>query len=161
MATLYPAPDETAIEVLLAGLVSVPTTVSRTQTADPERDATGVFAEFVTGDDQLAVLGFADPDVVNFVGGAMMGLDVVALTDASAKAMVLNDSLEGFREVVNVFASCLNSDFTPHLRLANVHNLPGQLTDDVKQLWRQPRGRRAYSVSVDEHGGGIVILYFS
>jgi hypothetical protein len=161
MATLYPAPNETAIEALLDGLVSVSTHVSRKEAADPERDATGVFAEFVTDDDQLAVLGFADPDVVNFVGGAMIGLEVDALTAAGAKAMVLDDSLEGFREVVNVFASCLNSDFTPHLRLANVHILPGQLTDDVKQLWRQPRARRAYSVSVEEHGTGVIILYFS
>lgn len=159
MATLYPAPNETAVETLFSGLVASPVHVSRVQAADPERDTTGIFAEFVTDDDQLAVIAFADANVVNCVGGTMMGLEAETLSDASAKSMVLDDSLEGFREVVNVFASCLNSDFTPHLRLANVHSLPGQLTDDVKQLWRQPRGRRVYRVSVEEHGAGTVILY--
>jgi hypothetical protein len=159
MPALYPVPLEASIETLLAGLVSVPTRVSRSSAPDPERDSTGVFAEYVTDDGELAVLGFADADAVNFVGGAMMGLETAALTDAGTKSLVLDDTLEGFREVVNVFASCLNSDFTPHLRLADVHNLPGQLGDGVKQMWRQPRARRAYTVSVEEHGEGTIILY--
>ena len=159
MATTYPAPKEQAIEALLGGLVSVPSHVSRVQAPDPERDARGVFVEFVNDDNELAVLAFADHAVVNSVGGAMAGLEVEALKEATEKAMMNDDSTEGFREVLNVFASCLNSDFTKHLRLSNVNVLPGQLTDEVKQLWRQPRGRRSYKVSVDDYGAGTIILY--
>jgi hypothetical protein len=107
------------------------------------------------------VLAFADHSVVNFVGGAMMGVDVEALQEAGDKAMVNDESLEGFREIVNIFASCLNTDFTDHVRLSNAEKVPGQLSDEVKNLWRQPRGRRVYRVSVDDYGDGLLILYFS
>ena len=159
MATNFPAPSTTALEDLIGGLVAVPASVATAEVADPERDATGIFAEFVTDDDELAVLGYANADVVNFVGGAMMGLEAEALAEANAKSAVLDDGLEGFREVVNVFAASLNTRFTPHLRLGDVHNLPGQLNDGVKQLWRQPRGRRAYRVTVEDYGAGTLILY--
>jgi len=161
MAITYPAPKEHTIESLLGGLVSVPSHVARAQVPDLERDARGVFAEFVTDDNHLAVLAFADHDVVNFVGGAMVGLEVEGLQDASGKAVLVDEGLEGFREVVNIFASCLSTDFTPHLRLTDITQLPGQLSDEVKQLWRQPRGRRAYRVTVDGFGSGFIILYFA
>ena|SRR5689334_7303448 len=161
MPTSYPAPADHAIEALFAGLVSAPTHVAMGAADDPERDTTGIFAEFVTDDDELAALAYADHDVVNFVGGAMLGLEQEAMADASAKSLVLDDGLEGFREVVNVFASCLNTDYTKHLRLREVHRLPGQIGDDVKQLWRQPNGRRAYRVTVDDYGAGNLILYLA
>jgi len=161
MATTYPVPKEHVIESLLGGLASVPSHVTKAQAPDPERDARGVFAEFVTDEDELAVLAYADHDVVNYVGGAMVGLEVEGLQEAGEKAMLVDEGLEGFREVVNIFASCLNTDFTKHLRLADIHQLPGQLTDEVKQLWRQPHGRRAYRVTVDDYGAGVIILYFN
>jgi hypothetical protein len=161
VATLYPAPSPAAIETLVAGLVSVPNQVKRAPADDPERDAAGVFAEYITDDDQLAILGFADHNAINFVGGAMLDLDCDALVDASAKGVVLDDGFEGFGEVLNVFASCFNTDYTPHLRLGSVHRLPGQLTDEVKQLWRQPRARRPYSVSIEDQGAGVLILYIA
>jgi hypothetical protein len=161
MPTNYPAPADHTIETLFAGLVTAPTQVAAGAADDPGPDTTGIFAEFVTDDDELAALAYADHDVVNFVGGAMLGLEQEAMTDASDKSLVLDDGLEGFREVVNVFASCLNTDFTKHLRLREVHRLPGQLGDDVKQLWRQPNGRRAYRVSVDDVGAGNLILYLA
>jgi hypothetical protein len=160
MPSAYPVPTEQSVEALLAGLVSVPAEVTRAQVDDPERDAPGVFAEWVTDDDELAVLGFADRDVVNVIGGVMIGADAETLAATNEKGALDPESVEGFREVVNVFASCLNSDFTKHLKLRNVQTLPGQLADDVKQLWREPRARRAYRVSAEDFGGGALILYF-
>jgi len=159
VATNYPAPDESAIEALLGDLAAVPTRVLRSHAQDPERDATGVFAEFVTDDQELAVLGYADARVANCVGGALVDLPVQQIADANDKLTVLDASLEGVREVLNIFSSCLNSEFTKHLRLGDVHNLPGQLTDDVKRLWRQPRGRRVYEITVEDYGTGALILY--
>src|SRR5882724_13359766 len=159
MPSLYPVPKEVAVETLLGGLVSAPAHVTKQDAADPERDATGVFAEFVTDDSELAVLAFADPDLVNFVGGAIIEMPVETIREANDKGMLNDGCLDGFREVVNIFASCLNSKFTPHLRLSQVTVLPGQLNDDVKQLWRQPRGRRAFNIDLDEYGAGTAILY--
>ncbi len=162
MATTYPAPKDTTVEALLGGLVSVPTHVSRAPSADPERDAHGLFAEFVNDDDQVAALAFIDHDVVNYVGGVMAAVEVETLQEASAKSAMHEASVESFREVVNVFASCLNSDYTPNVRLANIHPMPNHaLTDEVKQLWRAPRGRRVYRVSVEDFGSGQIILYLA
>jgi hypothetical protein len=159
VATNYPAPDESAIETLLTDLAAVPTRVVRSPAPDPESDATGVFAEFVTDDNQLAVLAYADSRVANCVGGALVDLTAQQIAEANDKLTVHDASLEGVREVLNIMSSCLNSEFTKHLRLGDVHNLPGQLTDDVKHLWRQPRGRRAYEVTVEDFGTGALILY--
>jgi hypothetical protein len=161
MPSLYPAPKEATIETLLGGLVSVAARVSKQDVQDPERDATGVFAEFVTDADELAVLAFADPELVNFVGGAIIETPLETIQAANQKRVLDDGCLDGFREVVNVFASCLNSKYTPHLRLSQVTVLPGQLTDEVKQLWRQPRGRRAFKVDLDAYGPGTAILYMS
>jgi len=157
--SFYPAPSLAAIESLIAGLVPAPPHVSRGQADDPERDATGVFAEYITDADELAVLAYADAAAVDAVGGAMMGVDAEAVGEAREKAHVLDEAMEGFQEVANIFASCLNTDFTDHLRLREVHKLPGQLSDEVKQLWREPRARRSYRVEVPEFGAGNLILY--
>ncbi len=160
MATRVPAPDESAFADLVVGLIARRVQVVRRKDV-PEvgRDATGVFATYVTQDGELAAIGYADARVVNTLGGAMLDVDDATVLDANDKAMVLEDGLEGFREIANVFAACLNTDYTPHLRLADVHQVPGQLDDGVKQLWRKPRGRRAYDVRVDDEQPGNVVLY--
>lgn len=159
MPANYPVPRESSIELLLAGLLSQPTTVTRGQTPDPERDATGIFAEWITDGNELAVLGFADHEIVNYTGGAIMGLEAAALAEASGKGALNGEALDGFREVVNVFASQLNSDYTKHLRLGEVQTLPGKLRDEVKSLWREPLARRVYRVSVEGFGEGALIMY--
>ncbi len=53
----------------------------------------------------------------------------------------------------------LNGEYTPALHLSEVHRLPGELSEEIKQLWRNPRGKRGYRVTVDEYGSGTVILY--
>jgi hypothetical protein len=69
--------------------------------------------------------------------------------------------LVSFRGVVDGLASSFNGEYTPAVRLADVHQLPGELSADIKQLWRRPRGKRAYRVTVDDYGSGLVILYLN
>lgn len=161
MATSYPAPKDTTIEGLLGGLVNVPTHVARAPFTGPEREVHALLAEFVTDDEQLAVLAYADHDVVNYVGGAMGSVEVETLQEANTKPELHGASVESFREVVNVFASCLNSEFTPHVRLANIHEFPGELSEEIKELWRAPRARRSYRVSVEDYGAGLINIYLA
>ncbi len=144
----------------MRGLMPVSAQVTRAPAADPDTDAAGAFAAFVTGDDTLAVVAFADHDVVNFVGGSVVGLDTAAMQDASGKAVLLDESLDGFRRVADAFAACLNTDLTPVVRLRDVNAVADATADDVAQLWRQPKGRRTYRVTVDDTGAGAMILYF-
>ena len=56
-------------------------------------------------------------------------------------------------------ASCMNTDYTPHLKLSGVQAVPGQLTEEVKQLWRSPRGRIAFQVTLEGAAEGLLIFY--
>lgn len=159
MPSLYPAPTEQNVEAFLGALVPVPTHVVRLATADPEREPTALMIEYVNADDSLAALAFADHDVVNFVGGAIATVDAAAVQETNSGTQLHDAAVERFREVATGLAPSLNGDFTPVVRFANVHQLPGELSEEIKQLWRKPRGKRAYRITVDDYGAGTVILY--
>jgi hypothetical protein len=157
MPSSYPAPAESSVESLLAGFVSVPTHVTHVQSPEPERDSVGVFAEFVD-DETLAVLAFVDQAVVNAIGGTIGSIEADTIIEAISKATVLAEAVAGFREVIEGLSACIVSEFTKPVTFRDVHPLPGQLSEDIKQLWRQPGGRRSYRVSVEEYTPGTITL---
>ncbi len=161
MPSLYPAPSEQTIEAFLGGLVSNPTHVVRVPSPEPVREPTGVIAEYVNDVDSLALVAFADHDVVNFVGGAIAAVEAGAIQEISQRTTLDEAALESFRGVVDGLGSSFNGEYTPALRLSEVHQLPGELSEDIKQLWRRPRAKRAYRVTVDDYGSGMVILYLN
>jgi hypothetical protein len=159
MPSLYPAPSEQNVEAFLCGLVSAPTHVARVQSPQPEREPTGVIVEYVTESDTLAAIAFADHDAVNFLGGALASVEAASIQEVNGTAKLHDAALESFRGVADGLSANLNSAYTPSLRLAHVHQLPGELSDEIKQLWRAPRAKRGYRVTVDDYGSGTVILY--
>lgn len=159
MPTSYPVPQHRALEELLAGLVPSDVRVKVAGIEDPERDTPGVFAEYVTDDDSLVVCCFASHALVNAVGGALLDVEPNVAQESTAKSTVHDGCLDGFREAVNVLAAALNSEFTPHLKLRGVRSLPAEVTDELKALWRRPRARRSFFVSVKEYGEGALIVY--
>jgi hypothetical protein len=161
MPSLYPAPTEQDVEAFLGGLSSAPTHVTRQPAAEPEREPTGVMVEYVTEDDSLAAIAFADHDVVNFLGGAIAAVEAATIQEVNSGSKLHDAAVESFREVANGLGTTLNGDYTPTLHLAHVHQLPGDLSEEIKQLWRKPGGKRGYRVTVDEYGAGTVILYLS
>ena len=161
MPSRYPAPSEQHVETFLSGLVPAPTHVARVPSPQPEREPTGIIAEYVNESDELAAIAFADHDAVNFVGGALAAVDAAAVQEVNGSAQLHDTAVERFRDVADGLAANLNSAYTPALRLAHVHRLPGELSDEIKQLWRDPRGKRGYRVTVDDYGSGTVILYLN
>lgn len=160
MPSLYPAPTEQDFETVLAGLVTAPTHVARV-TPEPQREPTGIIAEYVTEGDVLAAIAFADHDAVNFLGGALAEVEAGTIQEISGSSKLHEAAVERFREVATGFGSSLNSEYTPALRLADVHQLPGELSEEIKLLWRRPRGKRGFRVTVDEYGAGTVILFLN
>ena len=161
MPSLYPAPNEHDVEAILGGLATAATHVARAQSAEPDREPTGVILEYVTEDDSLAAIAFADHDVVNFMGGAIAAVEAATIQETNSGSKLHDAAVESFREVASGLGSGLNGDYTPALHLANVHQLPGELSEEIKQLWRKPRGKRAYRVTVDDYGSGTLILYLN
>jgi hypothetical protein len=161
MASRYPAPTEHDLEAVLGGLSAVPTHVTRQQSAEPEREPTGVMVEYVGPDDAPAAIAFCDHDVVNFMGGAIAAVESATIQEVNSGSKLHDAAVASFRAVADGLTSSLNGDYTPALRLANVHQLPGELSEEIKQLWRKPGGKRGFRVTVDEYGSGTVILYLS
>lgn len=159
MPSRYPAPSDHDLQLSLGPLAPKPTQVALLASADPEREPTGVMIEYVTDDDGLAAIAFCDHDVVNFVGGAIASVDVETVQEMNAKPTLNDAAVDGFREVANGLGTVLNGEYTPVVRLADVHRLPGELSDEIKQLWRKPAAKRAYRLTVADYGAGTVILY--
>ena len=94
--------------------------------------------EYVTEDDTLAAIAFADHDAVNFVGGAIAAVEAATVQEMNSASTLHDAAVESFREVANGLGASLNGDYTPTVRLAEVHQLPGELSEEIKQLWRKP-----------------------
>jgi hypothetical protein len=161
MPSRYPAPTEQDVESVLNPLASTTTHVTRAQSADPDREPTGMMVEYVGADDSLAAIVFCDHDVVNFMGGAIAAAEIATIQEANSASKLHEAAVDSFRAVASGLEPTMNGDYTPVLRLANVHQLPGELSEEIKQLWRKPGGKRGYRVTVDEYGAGTLILYLS
>jgi hypothetical protein len=161
MPTHYPAPTEQEVETLLGGLSTSPTHVTRQPSAEPDREPTGVMVEYVGDGDALAAIAFCDHDAVNFVGGAIAAVESATIQEVNSGSTLHDAAVASFREAADRLVTGLNGEYTPVIRLAQVHQLPGELSEEIKQLWRKPGGKRAYRVTVDDYGAGTVILYLS
>src|SRR3954447_7703103 len=161
MPSFYPAPTERDIERMLATIARVPTPVTRQHPIEPQRQPTGVIVEYVTEDDSLGAIAFADHEAVNFLGGSIAAIESATMRETSRGSRLHSAAVDTFHEVAAGLSGCLNGDYTPALRVGNTHPLPGPLSDEIKQLWRTPGGKRAYRVAVDQYGSGTVILHLN
>jgi hypothetical protein len=161
MPSLYPAPTEQTVEAFLGALAPVPTHVTRLASAEPEREPTGVMVEYVNADDTLAAIAFADHDAVNFVGGAIAAVEATSVQETNKKPALDDAAVASFRDVADGLGTALNSEYTPAVQLGELHRLPGELSEEIKQLWRKPRGKRAFRLAVDDYGTGTVIVYLN
>src|SRR5438128_253450 len=108
MPTRYPAPNERAVEAFLAPLTPVAAHVTLLAGADPEREPTGVMAEYVNDDGSLAAIAFVDHDAVNFVGGAIAAVEAATIREMNAKPSLHEDAVNSFRAVADGLGTSLN-----------------------------------------------------
>ena len=91
--------------------------------------------------------------------GAALCMVPANVAEESVKRDEMPDHLvENFREIVNILARLLNSSRTAHLRLADVHPLPGELPAGVSSLRDRPEFRRDFAVHIDGYGQGRLSL---
>lgn len=161
MPSTYPIPREKALERLLGGLVGIPVSVRRESFDDPQSETPGVYAEYVDDGERLGLVCFANHELVNGFGAALAELDASVAHEANERSVVHDECLEGFREVVNVLASGMNTDLTPHVRIQGVRAVPGEVPDAVHALRKRPAARCSYRIALDDFGVGRLILYSS
>jgi hypothetical protein len=154
-----PVPARASYRDLLRDLLgrSVTLRPGPAQVLDPARPS--YLAEYRFDDGGLAALTVADLEL-----SAAMGAAIAAMPPQETQAMVaasgeLDDELQEFlHEVVNVTAKLMNSPTTPHVVLAHLSPVPGQVAEDVAGLATRPRAREDWQVSVDGYGTGLLTI---
>jgi hypothetical protein len=159
MADAVPLPVRSSLRDLLNDLLGRDVTVAKSapQTLDAGRQAFA--ASYSRDDDTVAAVCICDRALAGSTGAA---IGMVPAAEAVAQ-MASADALQGdlyefFQEVVNVLAKLLNSPATPHVRLHEIHAVPGHVPADVATVILSPANRLDYEVAVDGYGSGTMTL---
>ena len=161
MPSHYPAPPNRTSKGCSVGSSPLPTHVARQPSAEPEREPTGMMVEYVTEDDSLAAIVVRGPRRRQLHGRCDRRGRVRDHPRGEQRVETARRRGGKLPRGRGQSGGGLNGEYTPAVRLANVHQLPGELSEEIKQLWRKPGGKRGYRVTVDEYGAGTAILYLS
>jgi len=153
----FPVPIQEDIRDLLMDLLGRGTAVDKVAPLVLEDDQPAVIAEYRTDDGAVGAICLVDAEFAIRTAGALTLVPPAAVADNLRKGDV-SESLENFREIVNILAQLLNSSRTSHLRLAGVHVVPGELPDGVSALVDHPGFRRDFAVQIDGYGPGRISL---
>ncbi|HYH48983.1 MAG TPA: hypothetical protein VEG38_05490, partial [Acidimicrobiia bacterium] len=157
MPASFPVPIQEDIRDLLMDLLGRGTAVDKVQPLLLDDDQPAVIAEYRTDDGTVGAICLVDAEFAIRTAGALTMVPPAAVADTLRNGDV-SESLENFREIVNILASLLNSPKTSHLRLGGVHVLPGEMPDGVASLVARPEFRRDFAVQIEGYGSGRLSL---
>ncbi|MHB1138030.1 MAG: hypothetical protein ACYC2O_03680 [Microthrixaceae bacterium] len=113
-------------------------------------------------DDEVAVaVAIADAGFICRTGGALVMVPSGGVNEAAESGEIPESLHENFAEVVNIMASLLNSDETPHVRLTAV-----VARDEIDahpaavEIMDSPTKRRVFDINVDAYGRGRIVMLF-
>jgi hypothetical protein len=153
----FPVPIQEDIRDLLVDLLGRGAAVDKVSPLVLEEDQSAVIAEYRTDEGAVGAICLVDAEFAIRTAGALTMVPPAAVADNLRKGD-LSESLENFREIVNILAQLLNSPKTSHLRLAGVHVVPGQLPESVSSLVARPEFRRDFAVQIEGYGAGRISL---
>jgi hypothetical protein len=157
MPASFPVPIQEDIRDLLMDLLGRGAAVDKVSPLVLEEDQSAVIAEYRTDDGAVGAVCLVDAEFAIRTAGALTMVPAAAVADTLRRGD-LGDSLDNFREIVNILAQLLNSPRTSHLRLAGVHVVPGPLPDGVSSLVERPEFRRDFAVQIEGYGAGRISL---
>lgn len=158
MSVTIPIPVRASVRDLLSDLLARPVQV--TAGTPPALDAQGSAwaATYVRDDGVAAAVCVCDTPLAVSSGAAIGMVPAATAADEAATGELTGDTLEFFREVVNVLAKLLNSPASPHVRLGTLYSLPGEVPGDVASIVLHPRHRTDFDVDVDGYGRGSMTV---
>jgi hypothetical protein len=158
MAAHYPVPIQEDIRDLFMDLLDRGAAVDKVSRLELEEDQVGAVFEYVNAEGEVGALCLVDGPMVNRAGAALSMVPVVVAEESVKKERIADHLLENFREIVNIMSRLLNSSRTPHLRLSEVHTVPGELPPPVAALLVAPEFRRDFAVTIEGYGSGRLSL---
>jgi hypothetical protein len=159
MAESVPLPVRGSVRDLLNDLLGRAVSVAKSapQTLDAGRQAFA--ASYSLDDGSVAAVCICDRALAGSSGAAIGMVPATEAAEQMASAGVLQGDLyEFFREVVNVLAKLLNGPAMPHVRLHEVHPVPGLVPAEVAAVILSPSDRLDYEIAVDGYGSGTMTL---
>lgn len=121
----------------------------------------GQVAVYSDDDDVVVAVAIADDGFICRTGGALVMVPAGGVNEAAETGEIPESLQENFAEVVNIMASLMNSDETPHVRLTGVLG-----RDEVSSrpaalaIMESPGKRRVFDVNIDAYGRGRIVLLF-
>jgi translation elongation factor EF-Ts len=161
VAAHFPVPIQEDVRDLLADLLGRGVAVDKVARLELEEDEPGVVAEYVTDDGSVGALCVVDGKFAVRCGAALSMVPPNVAEESVTKGELPAHLLENWKEVVNIFAKLLNNPKTPHLRLHDLHKLPGEMPIHVKALYGTPEFRRDFGVAIEGYGQGRFSLLVS
>jgi hypothetical protein len=153
----FPVPIQEDIRDLLFELLNRGVAVDKVSKLELEEDEDGGVAEFVTEDGTVGVVCLFDSRFAVRAGAALVMVPKAAAEEDLRRGDI-ESHLEVAGEVLNVMSRLLNSPNTPHVRMAGVHRLPGELPEQVAALLAAPEYRRDFAVTIEGYGDGRLSL---
>lgn len=131
-------------------------TVGQPQTLGVARPA--LAAAYVRDDGGAAAVCVCDLALATGSGAALGGIAPARAAEQVSGGRMEPELREHFHEVATALARLLNSPTTPHLRLADVHSLPGELPEGAAGVVLDPGERVDYQVTIDGYGPGCLTV---
>lgn len=103
----------------------------------------------------------ADVAFICRTGGALVMVPTKGVQENVEQGEIPDQLGDNFGEVVNIMASLLNSDDTPHVRLTTIHGRDERSDDPrAESILAEPSRRRVFDVSVEDYGRGRIVFLF-
>ncbi len=158
MVAHYPVPIQEDIRDLLGELLGRGIATDKTEPLVLEEDQPGLIAAYVTADGDVGAICVCDGAFAVLVGAALVMVPANVAKE-QLDAGVLDDThVEFTHEVANIMSRLLNTPRTPHLKLDQLHQVPGELPGPVADLLAAPEFRRDFVVTIEGYGEGRVSI---
>ncbi len=153
-------PTDDDIAELLEGLLGRSVGCAWTPGTHPLPDS-GRVAVYSDDAERPVAVAVADTPFICRSGGALVMVPTKGVEDAIAADEIPEQLGENFAEVVNIMASLLNSDDTPHVRLTQIHDRHATPSDArASTIVSEPAKRRVFDVNIEDYGRGRIVFLF-
>lgn len=161
MVAHFPVPIQEDIRDLLADLLGRGVAVDKTSPLHLDDDRPGLLATYVTAEDEVGALCVCDAAFAILVGAALVMVPANVAQEQRRAGQLDDQHLELAHEVVNVLSRLLNTPRTAHLRLSELHAVPGELPEQARALLDGPEYRRDFVATIDGYGDGSISILVS
>jgi hypothetical protein len=121
----------------------------------------GQVAVYSDDDDVAVAVAIADHGFICRTGGALVMVPAGGVNEAADTGEIPESLQENFAEVVNIMASLMNSDETPHVRLTAVMDRDEVASSPAAlAIMEAPTKRRVFDINIDAYGRGRIVMLF-